>query len=197
MLRRNLIPIMLLLCLFLVLVAPAFAQDVTAEATPAVTATVAPSGGSSPILTPDNAISIVELLRGIIIAVLSGGTLAVILNRFGTNKLNQDVTEKLYQSQSPAAQERERQFFEAVRDISLRLLDFADKVTDGKPNEPLAQLTAMEGPALAKQEDLDMLAKQVILHDKYLHGVSKIENPYLRAEEGQRILEAAKSEPSQ
>ncbi len=95
-----------------------------------------PTATPAPVLTPENAISIVELIRGIIIAILSGGTLAVILNRFGANKLNQDVTEKLYQSQSPAAQERERQLFEGIREINLRLLDFLDKVTDGKPNSP-------------------------------------------------------------
>ncbi len=160
MLRRC-VPIMLILVFALLLVMPAFAQDVTPEVTAVLTATPAPSGGSAPILTPDNAISVSTLIYGLIIAILGGGTVGLVINRFGANKANLDALEKLYLAQSPDSQERERQLFEGLRGVTLRLLDLVDKVTDGQPNAPLAELSVSEGPALAKQTDVDELSRKL------------------------------------
>lgn len=188
MLRRSRsFPIMLFLLVSLLLTLPIFvhAQDVTpsddtfitntplatvvatVNGTPVEATLIAPTATPAPILTPDNTISISTLIYGLIIAILGGGTVGAVINRFGGSKVNQDAMEKLYLAQSPDAQERERQLFEALRDITLRVLDYVDKVTDGLPNQPTAQLATIEGPALAKQSDLDMLSKQIAIHQKY------------------------------
>lgn len=111
------------------------AQDATPEVTPVVIVTPAPVATPAPILTPDNAISVSTILYGLIIAVLGGGTVGFVLNKFGSNKTNQDALEKLYLSLSPDAQTNIRHMFESVQEINVRLLDLVDKVTDGKPNE--------------------------------------------------------------
>jgi len=149
--RRSLLIMFILFFVFL-LVLPAAAQDVTPEPVATIEATIngtpvqatliAPVVTPAPILTPDNAISISTILYGLIIAVLGGGTVGFVLNRFGSNKANLDSMEKLYLAQSPDAQERERQIFEDLRSITLRVLDIVDKVTDGKPN---AEVQALAG----------------------------------------------------
>lgn len=140
---RKFVPLMIILVLVFLLVqatSAVFAQDGTPEVTPAATPVVivtpAPVVTPAPILTPDNAISVSTILYGLIIAVLGGGTVGFVLNKFGSNTANLDAMEKLYLSQSPDAQERERQLFEGLRDVTLRVLDLVDKVTDSKPNDP-------------------------------------------------------------
>lgn len=119
----------------------ASAQDATTEPTapaPIVVVTPAPS-----YISAENGISVSTLAYGVIIALLSGGTLAVVLTRFGSTKANVDALEKLYQSASPETQEIIRERFVELEGIVKRLLDIADKATDGKPNEdPPAQPTA-------------------------------------------------------
>jgi hypothetical protein len=137
---RRLLPIIFILCVF----SPVFAQDATVEptpeSTPIVIVTPAPTPAPAPVLTPDNAIGVSTILYGLIIAVLGGGTVGFVLNKFGGNKANLDAAEKLYLSQSPEAQERERQLFMALRDVTLRVLDIVDKVTDGQPNAEVQAL---------------------------------------------------------
>lgn len=146
---RRVLPIIFLLMFIFLLALPVLAQDTptpegTAEETPVVIVTPAPVVTPTPILTPDNAISVSTILYGLIIAVLGGGTVGFVLNRFGSNKANLDAMEKLYLSQSPDAQERERQLFIGLRDVTLRVLDLVDKVTDGQPNAEVAQLAAVQ-----------------------------------------------------
>lgn len=139
MFRKLLLPIICLLCFSL----PVAAQDVPtpedfATNTPVVVVTEAPPDVTpAPILTPDNAISVSTLIYGLIIAILGGGTVGLVINRFGDNKANLDAAEKLFVSLSPDAQTNIRQMFEAVQAINVRLLEIVDKVTDGKPNEPV------------------------------------------------------------
>lgn len=161
MLRRS-FPIILLLCLglLLLMVLPfgsthVSAQDVTPEVTveqtPVVIVTPAPA--PAPILTPDNAISVSTILYGVIIALLGGGTVGLVINRFGSNKQNLDAAEKLYQSLSPESQTHLRQMFESLRDVTVRALDIVDKVTDGQPNadEPTAMQMLLKNPYLTPE----------------------------------------------
>lgn len=112
---------------------PTFAQDVTpeptAEPTPVVVVTPPPT-----FVNADNAISVSTLLYGIIIAVLAGGGAGAVILRFGTSKANVDALEKLYQSASPETQQIIRERFVELEGIVKRLLDIADKATDGQPN---------------------------------------------------------------
>ena len=132
--------ITLVLLAALLLTAPVAAQDTEplVTNTPVVTETPAEPPVGTPALNPDTAISISTLVYGIIIAVLGGGTVAVVINRFGSNKANLDALEKLYQSASPETQQLIRERFEELEGIVKRLLDMADRATDGKPNDAAA-----------------------------------------------------------
>lgn len=73
-------------------------------------------------------------------AILGGGTIGAILARFGSNKAGLDSAEKLYQGLSPDSQAMFRGMFEKVNELALKVLDLADKITDGQPNDsPAAQ----------------------------------------------------------
>jgi len=186
---------MFLLLVFLALFIPTFAQDATPEVTAVVTATGTPAPQSSLFSTA----TIGELLLFLGLSGLAGGGIVAILLSFLGKKEVRDRVEDARNSWSPEQQQMLANFTSLFERTSGGILDFLKAVQDGKPNDaPLAQLAAMEGPALAKQSDLEMLAKQVNLHDKYLHGVSKLENPYLSPEDRDAILlNAAKSVPSQ
>lgn len=126
--------VLLLVVWFALLIsAPVYAQDVTPEVTAAPTAVVVEPPPT--FINADTGISVSTLAYGVIIAVLSGGTLAVVLTRFGSNKANLDALERLFQSTPPETQQMIRERFESLEEIAHRLLDIADRVTDGEPNE--------------------------------------------------------------
>ncbi len=191
MLRRS-IPIMLLLVLAFLIVFPTFAQDVTPE--PAATAVVTPAPAERSLFS---AATLGELLLFLGLSAFAGGGIVAILLSFLGRKEVRDRVEDARNSWAPEQQELLAKFTDLFERTSSGILDFLKAVQDGKPNEPLALLSATEGPALAKQSDLDMLAKQVNLHDKYLHGTSKMENPYLTEEDARAILDAARQAPRQ
>lgn len=138
---RILALILALVLVALVLTSAASAQDATAEPTVEVTETPE----QPPVVEVPNAdtyISISTLIYGLLVAVLGGGTVGVILNRFGGNKANQDALEKLYKSFPPETQ-----------DMITRLLDIAEEavklgrtVTDGRPNDDTPALNLPRKP---------------------------------------------------
>lgn len=112
---------------------PVYAQEVTPEPT-AIVVDPPPT-----FINAENGISVSTIVYGVIIALLSGGTLAVVITRFGSNKANLDALEKLYQSMSPETQEIWRERFVELEGIANRLLEIVDKVTDGDPDNSLKQ----------------------------------------------------------
>ncbi len=104
--------------------APAFAQEATPEATPVPEPPVV-------VVTPETGISLATLVYGAVIAVLGGGSVALILTRFGSNKANLDAMEKLYNSFPPQTQE----VITRVTDVLVNLTNILQKVTDKLPNE--------------------------------------------------------------
>lgn len=138
MFRKALVTALLALSLTF----PALAQESTPIVTDAPTVeptaivvTEVPPVEPAPVTPAENAISVSTLVFGIVVAVLGGGTVGVILNRFGSNKANLDAAEKLFLGASPETQEIIRERFEQLEGIVSRLMDIVDKVTDGKPNE--------------------------------------------------------------
>lgn len=123
--------------------------------TPTAEITAEPTQAPNPINT-ENAISVASLLYGFIIAILGGGTVAVILNRFGSSKVNLDASEKLFQALSPDAQLQIREMFEGLREVTVKVIDLVDKITDGKPNvDVVAQVkseVAKQLPAAVSNE---------------------------------------------
>lgn len=136
--------ILLIALLLLTFAAPTLAQEATDEPTPVVTETPAPPVVNIP--NADTYIGISTLVFGIVVAVLGGGTVGVILLRFGQNKAALDAGEKLYEGLSPDAQKNFREMFEQVREIAIRALDIVDKLTDGKEN--VTDATAFKRPPL-------------------------------------------------
>lgn len=120
--------------------------EVTATAAPAPNVTVNVDPGAAP--APDRAVSIPELLIGIIVAFFAGGATIgtpltlVLLNMTAAQK---DAAEKLFLSQPPSYQERERTILTTLTTMTdqvARLLTFfgkglkvAEEITDGLPNQ--------------------------------------------------------------
>lgn len=120
----------------------AIAPNPTDEPTAVPTAEATTEPGGTVIINnpPDNgansevAVSAISLLYNILVIALGGGSLLAIIFKFLSDARARDNAEKLYQAQSPDAQAAERKAYEMIRDLTMRVLDFADKVTDGKPN---------------------------------------------------------------
>jgi hypothetical protein len=158
MLRRQWIPIMLLLILALVLVVPTFAQELTPEVTATVVATGTPAPAGNSLFS---AATLGELLLFLGLSGLAGGGIVAIILSFLGKKEVRDRVEDARNSWTPEQQQMLVTFTDLFERTSSGILDFLKAVQDGKPNEPLAQLTVMEGPALAKQSELDELSRKL------------------------------------
>lgn len=119
----------------LLLITPTLAQEATAEspAEPPVVVVETPA---------ETGINLATLFYGIVVAVLSGGSLALILTRFGSRKENLDAMEKLYMSFPPQTQET----IARITDVAVKLVDILQKVTDKLPNEDVPPVLMNEQP---------------------------------------------------
>lgn len=116
----------------------------TDEASPVVEVTAEPGSGGDvtiinnpPAKEPDNTpLNLTQIVYGVVIAFIAGGTVAGVLSRLQQNKAVIDAAEGIYEDKvSPEAQQTIRVAFEHIRDLSNRAFDILDKITDGKPNE--------------------------------------------------------------
>jgi hypothetical protein len=89
-----------------------------------------------PVELPDDAVIITtgQLLFYLGLALLGGGGIFAVFAHFSGRKEVRDLAEKLYQSTSPENQKIINELVAGYRDISEKLLDFANAITDGKPN---------------------------------------------------------------
>lgn len=133
--KRILFTLLALVLALFVVTATATAQEATDEPTAAptveVTAEPTPVPPVDPAPSADTYISISTLLYGLIIAVLGGGTVGVIINRFGSSKANLDAIEKLFLSFPPET----RELINNLTNTLDAALDIIQKSTDGLPNE--------------------------------------------------------------
>lgn len=132
--RMQFVLFVLLIVAVLVTVAPVLAQEVTAVPTVPPVVTPAPA--------PDF-ISITTIVYGLVIAILTGGSIAGVLAAVSNNKQSLDAAEKLYKSTPPETQSMLRDMFESVRDVNLKLLTIIDKITDGAPNDAPVDVAAL------------------------------------------------------
>ncbi len=86
--------------------------------------------------------SVVNIFYVVIATILTGGGLLVIISRLLENKQARDNAEKLFLAQSPEAQRHQRELFEMLSGVTLKLIDFLDKSTDGQPNEEIKSLSS-------------------------------------------------------
>ena len=121
----------LLICfVILAFVLPVLAQETTPSPTP------------TPVVTGEQAINITTLIYFTLVAIFTGGGIAMIVQNFGANKAALDTEEKLFLSLPPDAQRRAHEALQAINDAYVKLSEFTDrlltilnKITDGKPNE--------------------------------------------------------------
>lgn len=108
---------------------------VTLEPSPVVEPTVVPT--QPPVnLPPDVVVTNgSQLLLYLLLAALGGGGLLTILYRFLERREARDLGEKLYEGASPQQQEILHEIIEGYRELSGRLLNYFDAITDGKPND--------------------------------------------------------------
>lgn len=141
--KRILFALLALFAVGLILATPISAQPPTDE--PPVEATPEPTPESpvEPAPSADTYISISTLIFGLIVAVLGGGTVGVIINRFGTSRANLDAAEKLFLSFPPETRDLINNLTNALDSA----LDIIRKITDGQPNdEPPASLNMRSYP---------------------------------------------------
>ena len=107
----------------------------TAEPTPAPEPTLAPT--PPPVNLPPDAVVTTgsQLLLYLLLAALGGGGLLTIVYRFLEKREARDLGEKLYQGMPPEQQQFLKDVIDGYRDLSARLLDYFDAITDGKPND--------------------------------------------------------------
>jgi hypothetical protein len=168
---RRFIPIMMILIIFLAFVLPTLAQDATAEPTPQAVIIDYPADGTLPVATAEptqtetrslfNTATLGELLLFLGLSAFAGGGIVAILLNFLGKKEVRDRVEDARNSWSPEQQDLLAKFTEMFAQTTGGILDFLVAVQDGKPNEPLAQLSAIEGPALARQSDVEELARKL------------------------------------
>jgi len=147
--NRLFIVLLMAALLLIVPLAVSAQTDVPVEPTDAPPVEVPPE---PTFINTENGISISTIAYGVIIALLSGGTLAVILTRFGSSQANLDAMEKLFLSTSPDTQEMIRERFVELEGFVKTLLEIADKVTDGAPNTDMPQLSTAEIQAIVRRE---------------------------------------------
>lgn len=127
-----------LLLLILALALPVAAQepDETPEPTPVVITDDTPVV----VVQPDRTGDILAFGGIVLLAIAGGGGIVLVIERITRSKDAADNAERLYLSLSPEWQDTIRAIVEAsqrVADVADRLLDFAEVVTDGKPNDDM------------------------------------------------------------
>lgn len=171
--RFRLLPIMFILLAVLLVGLPVAAQDLVtntpageAAATAEVTAP-APTGVPSQQPSIFSPALIGELLLFLGLSAFAGGGIVAILLSFLGRKEVRDRVEAARDSWSPQQQEVLANFTTLYERMTGGILDFLKAVQDGQPNGPIAQLTAMEGPALATKGEIEFLSEQLALHQKH------------------------------
>ncbi len=149
MLRKHLLPLVALVAFALPV--SAFAQDATPEV-PAVEVTTVPVPDEPSVivietpapvpLTPAEGIDLANVLWGLLIALVGGGSFAFVLHSL--DKREKDIVERAFQSLPPQAQDTIRagvSLAEQALDIMHRAADILEaavttgkEVTDGLPN---------------------------------------------------------------
>jgi hypothetical protein len=153
--------VLLIAVLLFSLTMPVLAQE---DVTPVPTA----DEGGIPVEVPDGTDVVVvqppaqdvtspllSLAAVIFVTVAGGGTVVLIVSRLLESREARDQSEKLFQSTSPETQAFIRELVSAghkTEEFFVRLLDFMDAISDGKPNsEEVARISAQQARQVLKE----------------------------------------------